>query len=486
MEFAAECELQGSLNLRRPSACLLDLRRRASHNYAKWRYPELVELENCEIITAMPKTLKHLDEVDQEVSHLLVEQERQEATTLKLIASENFVSTAVLEALGSVFTNKYAEGYAGARYYEGNVYVDELERLTIGRLTNLFGAEHANVQPYSGSPANQAVCRALLNPGDKVMGMPVPMGGHLTHGWGVNFSGTDYERVPYGVDPITHTINYDELRELALKERPKLIWMGATAYPRQFDYETAAKIAAEVDAYLVADIAHISGLIVAGVHPNPVPHCDVVSSTSHKSLRGPRGGFILSRIEDRYQSKYHAGTKFNLAKRIDRAVFPHLQGGPHMNQIAALAVALKEASLPEFRSYGERIVQNAKALANSLLKRGYQLVSGGTDNHLLILDLRDLPLSGKAYAGLLANAGIISNFNMVPNDPRSPAVTSGIRIGTPAVTSMGMTEPEMETIASFIDQVLRDPENAAMHSKVKGEVRDFCLQFEPPGLEKLH
>jgi glycine hydroxymethyltransferase len=422
--------------------------------------------------------------VDPEVAELLSAQIEQEATTLKLIASENFASAAVLEALGSVFSNKYAEGYPGARYYEGNAFVDRMEQLAIDRLKTAFGAEHANVQPYSGSPANQAVCRAVLKLGDKVMGMTVPMGGHLTHGWGINFSGTDYERVPYGIDPITHRIDYDQIREIALRERPRLIWVGGTAYPRIFDYKSMADIASEVQAYLVADIAHISGLIIAGVHPNPVPHCDIVSSTSHKSLRGPRGGFILSRTADRYQALYHAQTKFNLAKRIDRAVFPHLQGGPHMNQIAALAVALKEASAVSFKTYGAQIVRNAATLADELLARGYRLVSGGTDNHLMILDLRDKPLSGKEYAALLAEAGIITNFNMVPDDPRSPATTSGIRLGTPAVTSMQMTEHEMKIIAELIDTVISNPTNVELRLRIRKRVADLCKAFPAPGISE--
>jgi glycine hydroxymethyltransferase len=434
-----------------------------------------------EVKTAMDAISK----VDPALYELLQAQLSQETTTLKLIASENFASAAVLEALGSVFSNKYAEGYPGARYYEGNKFVDRVEELAIARLKSLFGAEHANVQPYSGSPANQAVCRAVLKHGDKVMGMPVPMGGHLTHGWGVNFSGTDYEQVPYGIDPTTHRIDYDQVREVALQSQPRLIWVGATAYPRLFDYEAMAKIASEVNAYLVADIAHISGLIVAGVHPNPVPYCAVVTSTSHKSLRGPRGGFILSRVEDRYHSLYHVGTKFNLAKRIDRAVFPNLQGGPHMNQIAALAVALKEASMDRFKLYGRQIVRNAQALASALIERGYNLVSGGTDNHLMIIDLRDKSLSGKDYAKLLADAGIVTNFNMVPEDPRSPATTSGIRIGTPAVTSMQMKEAEMDLIARFIDAVISRPHDEKGRLEIRHQVAELCKSFPVPGVSDI-
>lgn len=420
--------------------------------------------------------------VDRHVHELLLRQRRQERTTLKLIASENFASSAVLEATGSIFTNKYAEGYPGARYYAGNEIVDELETLAIERLKALFGSEHANVQPYSGSPANQAVYRALLSPRDKVMGLPLPAGGHLTHGWSVNFSGTDYQRVPYGLHEQTQQIDYDRLRETARRERPKLIWVGGTAYPRAFDYAAMAEIALEANSYLVADIAHISGLIVAGAHPNPVVHCDVVTSTSHKSIRGPRGGFILSKNEDRYQALYHPTSKHNLAKRIDRAVFPQLQGGPHMNIIAALAVALQEAATPSFRTYGHQIVKNAKALAEALLGRGYDVVTGGTDNHMLILDLRDRPLSGKAYAERLARAGIITNFNMVPGDPRDPTVTSGIRLGSPAVTSMGMREGEMVQIAAFIDLVCRQPDDPEVHASVRRDVANFCTAFDVPGI----
>ncbi|MBZ9910161.1 MULTISPECIES: serine hydroxymethyltransferase [Mesorhizobium] len=439
---------------------------------------------SADVAIAEPGTFgrSSLVHVDCRVHELLLRQRRQERTMLKLIASENFASSAVLEATGSIFANKYAEGYPGARYYAGNEIVDELETLAIERLKALFGSEHANVQPYSGSPANQAVYRALLSPRDKVMGLPLPEGGHLTHGWSVNFSGTDYQRVPYGLHEKTQQIDYDRLRETARRERPKLIWVGGTAYPRVFDYAAMAEIAAEANSYLVADIAHISGLVVAGVHPTPVRHCDVVTSTSHKSIRGPRGGFILSRDEDRYQPLYHPKTKHNLAKRIDRAVFPLLQGGPHMNTVAALAVALQEAANPSFRVYGQQIVNNAKALAEALLDRGYDLVTGGTDNHMLILDLRGRPLSGKAYAERLARAGIITNFNMVPGDPRDPAVTSGIRLGSPAVTSMGMREGEMVQIAAFIDLVCRQPDDEEVHANVRRDVADFCAAFDVPGI----
>jgi glycine hydroxymethyltransferase len=433
-------------------------------------------------ISTCPDRYDHLAATDPTVYEILQKQIDQESFTLKLIASENFVSEAVLEANGSIFTNKYCEGYPGARYYEGNEFVDSLEELARSRLKKLFGVEHANVQPYSGSPANMAVYRALVKPGDKVMGLALPEGGHLTHGWNVNFSGTEYRRVPYGVDHNSGRIIYDQVREIAKTERPKLIWVGGTAYPRAFEYERFAEIADEVDAYLVADIAHVSGLILAGVHPDPAPYCDVISSTSHKTLRGPRGGFILSRIDDRYQHLYSQNSTMNLAKRLDRSVFPHLQGGPHMNNIAALAVALQEASTEEFRDYGRHIVRNAKALAEGLLSRGYQLVSGGTDNHMLILDLRERSYSGKEAAMALARGGLIANFNMVPGDWRKPFVTSGVRIGTAAVTSMGMRKSDMRTIANWIDVVLTNLGDQSRQLAVAGEVREFCRQFSIPGI----
>ncbi len=423
-----------------------------------------------------------LQTCDPQVFALIQRQAVLEATTLKMIPSENYASHAVLEACGSILTNKYAEGYPGVRYYEGNEVMDEVEALAIDRAKALFGAEHANVQPYSGSPANQAVLRALLRPGEKVMGMPIPLGGHLTHGWRVNFSGTDYVQVPYGPDPATGLIDYDALRETARRERPRMIFAGATAYPRLLRYDVFAEVAAEIEAYLVADVAHISGLIVAGVHPNPVPVCDVVSSTCHKMLRGPRSGFLLSKIDDRYAARRGDGP-LSLAQRIDRAVFPGLQGGPHMNVVAAMAVAFHEAGGERYRQYARQVVANARRLAERLLDRGHRLVSGGTDNHLLILDLRDRPCTGKQAARALAEAGIIANFNMVPGDPRKPAVTSGVRLGTPALTSMGMREPEMDQIALWIDAVLRSmdaPDD--VRAKVRGEVADLCSRFPIPGI----
>jgi len=418
---------------------------------------------------------------DPTLADLLKKHEEYERTSLKLIASENYVSEAVLEAAGSVLCNKYAEGYPGARYYEGNVFVDEIENLAISRLKQLFGAEHANVQPYSGSPANQAVYRATVTLGDTIMGMPVTQGGHLTHGWKVNFSGADYNTIPYGMQEDTGRVDYDLVRETAKREQPKLIWVGGTAYPRSWDYDIMRSIADEVDAYLVADIAHISGLVAGGAHPNPVPVCDIVSSTTHKTIRGPRGGMIMSKVEDRFHAKYHPKSKFNLAKRIDRAVFPQLQGGPHLNSIAALAVALNEALQPTFSDYAHQIVTNAVALSEELIARGYKIVSGGTDTHLILVDFRDCDYSGKDVAEALALAGVITNFNQVPGDKRKPSQTSGIRIGTAAVTTMGMKAEEMKKVADYIDRGIQARNDEAALKKLGGEVREFCLQFDVPG-----
>ncbi len=424
----------------------------------------------------------HLQKTDPTIYDLIQKQTEYETSTLKMIASESFASFSVMEACGSNLTNKYCEGYPGARYYEGNEYVDQVENLAIDRAKQLFGAEHANVQPYSGSPANQAVYRALLKVGDKVMGMPVPSGGHLTHGWKVNFSGMDYVQVPYGPDPETGRFDMDQIRDTAKKERPKMIWVGATAYPHIIEYKDFAEIAREIDAYLVADIAHINALIIAGVHPDPVPLCDIVSSTSHKMLRGPRAGFLLSKVEDRFQSKYFPDSKLNLAKRVDRAVFPGLQGGPHMHIIAGMAVAFAEALTPEFKEYGKQIAKNAKALANGLLQRGYKLAGGGTDTHLLIIDFRKEEFTGKDASAALAKAGIIGNFNMVPGDPRSPFITSGVRLGTPALTSMGMKEPEMDRVAAWIDRVCKNIARIDEEApKIRVEIAELCSKFQAPG-----
>jgi glycine hydroxymethyltransferase len=404
---------------------------------------------------------------DPETYELCRAEERRQAETIRLIPSENYVSKAVLEASSSVFTNKYSEGYPRKRYYEGQQFVDPLEELTISRAKALFGAAHANVQPYSGSPANLAVYLAFLKPGDKVMGLGLPMGGHLTHGWNVSITGRYFTSVQYGVRKDTGRIDYDEVRDLARKEKPQLLWAGGTAYSRLWDFETMASIAKEVGARFAADIAHIAGLVAGGVHPSPVPHADVVTTTTHKTLRGPRGGMILSRTE--------------YAQAIDRAVFPGLQGGPHVHNTAALAVALHEAAQPSFRDYAQRVVANARVIAEELVARGYQVVSGGTDNHLILVDLTNKNVPGKVAARALDKAGIELNYNSVPYDTRKPFDPSGIRLGSPSVSSRGMGAPEMRQIATWMDRVISDPsdENAA---KVLAEVRELTRKFPAPGI----
>ena len=425
----------------------------------------------------------HLKQTDPEIYDLIQQQAVYEAGTLKMIASENFLSFSILEACGSTLSNKYAEGYPDARYYEGNEHIDKIEALAIERAKKLFGAEHVNVQPYSGSPANQAVYQTLLNVGDKLMGMPIAAGGHLTHGWKVSFSGINYVQVPYGPDPETGKFDMEQIRATAKREHPKMIWVGATSYPHKIEYKDFRAIADEVDAYLVADIAHINALIIAGVHPDPVPYCDIVTSTSHKMLRGPRAGFLLSKNGDRLQSKYFANSKLHLAQRLDRAVFPGLQGGPHLATIAAMATAFKEASTPEFKAYGVQIAKNAKTLAEALFSKGYSLAGGGTDTHLLILDFRKAEFTGKEAAKALAQSGIIANFNMVPGDHRSPFVTSGVRLGTPALTAMGMEESDMHKVADWIDCVCRNISRISEEApRIRGEIAEFCSQFTIPGI----
>ena len=409
-----------------------------------------------------------LRRTDPEIAELIAHETVYQRDTIRLIASENYVSSAVLAATGSILTNKYSEGYPGRRYYEGQKYVDEIELLAARRACELFGADHANVQPYSGSPANMAACYAVMEPKDTVLGLSLPFGGHLTHGWKVNFSGRLYRSVQYTLDPKTHLIDMDMVRDLAKRKRPKVIFCGGTAYPRTWDFETFGKIAEEVGAVLVADIAHIAGLVAAGVHPSPVPHAPIVTTTTHKTLRGPRGAMILTRKD--------------FADAVDRAVFPTLQGGPHNHTTAAIAVALKEAATEEFKDYARRIVANARALAGSLLEKGYRLVSGGTDNHLLLLDLTGREVSGRKGAEALSRAGIICNYNTVPFDPRPPRDPSGIRLGTPAVTSRGMLEPEMERIADWIDKALRNAGDTEKLDAIREEVREFCRSFSAPGI----
>jgi len=406
-------------------------------------------------------------ERDTEVFGLIDQEVERQNTTLQLIASENFTSPAVLQATGSVLTNKYSEGYPGKRYYGGNIFIDEVEDLARERVKALFGAEHANVQPHSGANANVAVYLALLEPGDKVMGMSLDHGGHLTHGSPVNISGRLYDFVAYGVTPSDERLDYDQIRDLARAERPKLIIAGATAYPRIIDPVPLREIADEVGALLMFDAAHIAGLIAGGVHPNPVPYADVVTFTTHKTLRGPRGGCVLSRAE--------------FGPAIDKAMFPGLQGGPLEHVIAAKAVAFREAAHPSFSTYAAQIVRNADALAAALAGEGFRLVSGGTDNHLMLVDLRsfDADLTGKEAQTVLDRAGITLNRNTIPDDPRSPFVTSGLRIGTPSVTTQGMTEAEMATIAALIARALRSRTDDAELAAVRDDVVTLCSKFTP-------
>jgi glycine hydroxymethyltransferase len=412
--------------------------------------------------------VNELERIDPEIYRLIKQEEIYQIESVRLIPSENYVSKAVLDATGSVLTNKYSEGYPGRRYYEGQHYIDQIEALVVERAKSLFGAEHANVQPYSGSPANLAVYVALLKPGDGLMGLSLPHGGHLSHGWTVSITGSFWRPIPYTVDRESHRIDYDTVRKLARAERPKMIVTGATAYPRQFDFKIFSEIAREVGAYLLADISHIAGLIIAGVHPDPVPYADVVMTTTHKTLRGPRGAMILCRKE--------------LATQIDKTVFPGLQGGPHNHTTAAIGVALKEAATPQFKDYGRQTIRNAKALAEELLARGFQLVSGGTDNHLILINLNNKQVTGKKAAQALDRAGIVCNYNTVPFDPRKPFNPSGIRLGTPAVTTRGMREPEMRQIGTWLDEVVTNIDNEGIIERVAGEVREFSRGFPAPGL----
>ena len=409
-----------------------------------------------------------LEQTDPEMVKLIRQEQRYQLETLRLIPSENYTSAAVMEAQGSVLTNKYSEGYPGKRYYEGQRYIDKLETVVQERAKALFHMEHANVQPYSGSPANMAVYYALLEPGDTIMGMALPHGGHLTHGWNVSFSARFYRAVQYSVDPKTHLIDYDQLRDLARSERPKIIVAGATAYPRQFDFQAFGDIAREVGAYFLADISHIAGLGIAGAHPDPAPHADVITTTTHKTLRGPRGAMILCRGE--------------LADRIDRAVFPALQGGPHNHTTAAIGVALAEAATPAFRDYGQQVVRNAKALAAELLEQGFTLVSGGTDTHLLLIDLTNRGVIAKKAARALDRAGIVCNYNTIPYDPRKPFSPSGIRIGTPSVTSRGMGEEEMRRIGALFSTALDNVEDEEALQRIAAEVRELAEAYPAPGI----
>jgi glycine hydroxymethyltransferase len=407
--------------------------------------------------------LSPLLQVDPDIFDAINGEVRRQQTTLELIASENFVSLAVMEARGSVLTNKYAEGYPGARYYCGCEWVDRCEQLAIDRAKAIFGAEHANVQPHSGTQANMAVYAALLQKGDTILGMGLDMGGHLSHGFKRNFSGQAYHGVAYGVSRETEQIDYDEVRRLALEHRPKIIVAGASAYSRFIHFSRFAEIASEVGALLLADIAHIAGLVAAKLHPDPFPYCDVVTATTHKTMRGPRGGIIFCRDKHR--------------KAIDSQVFPGMQGGPLMHVIAAKAIALQEARTKEFRLYQEQILKNAQALALGLSKRGYRLVAGGTDNHMVLVDLTRSGMSGKEATVKLEAAGITANKNLIPYDPRPPTEASGIRLGTPALTSRAMHEPEMELVCDLIHQVLESRGDAEVTARVRGQVQDMCDAF---------
>ena len=405
---------------------------------------------------------------DNDVKKLLSKEKQRQVEGLELIASENYVSEEVLECMGSILTNKYSEGYSGKRYYNGNEYIDEIENIAIERAKELFGVEHVNVQPYSGSPANLAVHFALLEAGDRTLGMSLDAGGHLTHGFKVSFSGKFYNSASYGVNDEGY-IDYDEVLKIAKEHKPKLIWAGFSAYSRVIDWERFRKIADEVGAYFVADIAHVVGLIAAGVYPSPVPYADVITTTTHKTLRGPRGAMIMCKEE--------------FAERIDKAVFPGLQGGPHNHTTAAIAVALKEASTEDFKEYSKQVVTNARVLADSLSKLGYKIVSGGTDNHLFLVDVfSSVNLSGKEAGDMLDKAGITVNKNAIPKDTRKPWDPSGIRIGTPALTTRGMKEKEMEQVARYIDRVLRECKVDSDFKKVKKEIKTFTSSFKIPGI----
>jgi glycine hydroxymethyltransferase len=411
-----------------------------------------------------------LSAADPDLAAMVSAEERRQFDTLKLIASENYVSAAVLEAAGTVLTNKYSEGYPGKRYYEGQQVIDQVETLAIERAKAVFGVEHANVQPYSGSPANLAVYLAFAKPGDTIMGLSLPMGGHLTHGWPVSATGSWFNAVHYGVSRETGRVDMDQVRDLARRERPKLIFCGGTAVPRTVDFPAFAEIAREVGALLVADIAHIAGLIAGGAHPSPVGHADVITTTTHKTLRGPRGAMILTTAEH--------------AKAIDKAVFPGLQGGPHNSTTAGIAVALREAATPEFGEYAHAVVANAKALAAGLSARGFDLVSGGTDNHLLLVDLTSKDIPGKPAAKALDRAGVELNFNTVPFDARKPFDPSGLRIGTAAITTRGLRTEHMDKVAGWIDDALtaaRKDDEAALDA-IRGEVRDLLIDFPMPGV----
>lgn len=413
--------------------------------------------------------MKKLQKTDSRLAQLIAGEVKRQQRVLRLIPSENYTSQAVREAVGSVLMNKYSEGYPQKRYYQGQKYTDAIEDLARGRAKKLFNVPHANVQPYSGSPANLGVYFALLKRGDTVMGMSLPHGGHLTHGWKVSITGQWFKSIQYTVDKRTHLIDYDAVEKLAKKSRPRLIWAGATAYPRFFDWEKFGEIADSVGAYFCADCAHIAGLIAGGAHPSPVPYAHLITLTTHKTLRGPRGAMIM--VTRRGLKKDR-----DLAKKIDRAIFPGLQGGPHQHTIAGIAVALREAGRADFKKYARQVVKNAQVLAEELMVRGFDLITGGTDNHLMLIDLRNKKISGQEAAIRLEKAGIVVNKNTIPFDPNPPAKPSGIRLGTPSVTTRGMKEKEMKMIAEWIDQVIK----GKSVRKIKKAVIRLCQKFPIP------
>jgi glycine hydroxymethyltransferase len=416
-------------------------------------------LRNGKMITA-------LELYDPQIYELLRQEEARQSGSIRLIASENYVSKAVMLASGSCLTNKYAEGYPGKRYYEGQQVTDLIEKMAQQRAKKLFNADHANVQPYSGSVANLAAYLALAKPGDTFMGLSLPHGGHLTHGWNVSISGMIFDSVQYTVNPQTGVFDYDRIEALAKKHKPKIIVSGATAYPREMDFEIFGRIAKDVGAYHVSDIAHIAGLVVAGIHKSPVPHSDIVSTTTHKTLRGPRGGMLLCKKE--------------YAERVDKAVFPGMQGGPHLHTITGVAIAMKEADTPEFVAYAKQVVKNAKALAEKLLEYGFNLVSGGTDTHLILIDLRNKNVPGRKLAKALDRANIVTNCNSIPDDPAPPYNPSGLRIGTPAITTRGMKEAQVCQIATFIKTIIENIDNESVIEEIRKEALLLCSQFPVP------
>ena len=424
--------------------------------------------------------MSYIKKIDPELYEIINREQNREHDTLELIASENFTSPAILEAAGGIMTNKYAEGYPGKRYYGGCVHVDEAENLAIDRLKKLFGVEYANVQPHSGSQANMAVFMTFLNPGDTIMGLELSHGGHLTHGSDVNFSGQLYNSISYHVDKETGRVNFDEVRSLALEHKPKMIVCGGSAYPRYVEFDKFYEVAQEIGSFLMADIAHPSGLIAAGVHPSPVPYCDVITSTTHKTLRGPRGGIIMMG-KDRENTWGKIAPKSGRTKMIsellDSSVMPGMQGGPLMHIISAKAIAFGEAIKDEFKVYAKRVVDNAKVMAQEFIEMDYDIVSGGTDTHVVLMDLSNKGISGKAAEKALEKAGITVNKNMVPFDQRSPFITSGIRVGTPAITTRNMGSNEMKKIASFINTVVTDADNDDTIQNVKSQVKELCDSF---------